>query len=165
MEIIPRIPYPRGAPRGMRRMFNEAQKAALHRIGIMFHAEMRPKRFTVEHARAAGFGLRKGEGMDPQSKRFRRSYTGRNLRIHGHTNPLQFSGKSKDAARSARVTSTSNVVRISYAGTQAFNYRHPRSRIRMHEEFRRLTDSERTQLAMAFDRHLREELAKQESRG
>lgn len=125
-----------------------------------FDLHLRDKRFTEEHAREAGYMRRKGELQPRGSKAFHRSYTGQKLARKGHTRPLEFSGDTRRAMNaSATYSSTSNGGRVKYSGAKNFNYRHPKSQIRMGEEFRRITDSESVELARVFDQQLDKYLA------
>ena len=145
----------RGAtPRGMKRVFNNAQKEAWRDVAWRFHEQYRDKRFTSEHAAEAGYMKRKGELIPRNSKAFRQSYTGRKLRIHGHTNPLEFSGATRRALKWASVSSTSKGGKAAYAGARVFNYLPPRSKIRMGDEFRRITPREAIELGRYFDERL-----------
>lgn len=141
-------------PRGMKRAFNAASKEAWRDTAMEFHANYRDKRFTAEHAREAGYTARKGELQPRGSKAFRQSYTGRKLRIKGHTRPLEFSGETRRAVRATSITSTSRGGKASYRGASKFNFRHPKSRVRMSEEFRRITRAESIELAAFYDRRL-----------
>lgn len=144
--------------RGMMKALTEAKREAWRAVGEHFHSTMRDKRFTTEHARKAGYYLRKGEGMPQDSKRWRASYTGRKFATHGHTRPLEFSGDTRRAVRTARITFTGNGTRIAYPGARTFNFRNKASRIRMNEEFRRVTREEQVELAGVFDRRLEQVL-------
>ncbi len=73
-----------------------SQKEAWRDVAWEFHTNYRDKRFTPEHAIAAGYTRRKGELIPRDTKAFRQSYTGRKLRMFGHTNPLQFSGDTRE---------------------------------------------------------------------
>lgn len=145
-------------PRGMKRAFNNASKAAWYATAMEFHRNYRDKRFTIEHAREAGYAHRKGELIARGSAAFRRSYTGRKLRIHGHTNPLEFSGETRKAVRLANISSTNKGGKAAYRGASKFNFNPPRSRVRMSEEFRRITQAEAVELAAYYDRQLDSEL-------
>lgn len=145
----------RGAtPRGMKRVFNAAQKAAWRDVAWEFHSNYRDKRFTPEHAIAAGYTRRKGEMIPRDTKAFRQSYTGRKLRMFGHTNPLQFTGDTRRAVKWASVSSTSKGGKAAYSGARVFNFRPPRSKVRMGEEFRRITPQEAIELGKYFDQQL-----------
>ena len=143
-------------PRGMKRAFNEASKLAWYDTAVEFHRNYRDKRFTVEHAREAGYAARKGELIPRGTKAFRQSYTGRKLRIHKHTNPLQFRahGGTRDAVKSATVSSSFRGGKAAYRGASVFNFRHPKSKIRMNEEVRRITAAESRELAEFYDSRL-----------
>lgn len=143
-------------PRGMKRAFNAASKEAWRDTAIEFHRNYRDKRFTEAHAREAGYGARKGELIPRGTKAFRQSYTGRKLRIHKHTNPLQFRahGGTRDAVKFATISASANGGKAAYRGASVFNFRHPKSRIRMNEEFRRITATESRELAEFYDARL-----------
>lgn len=151
------------APRGMRKAFREAQKAAWLDTATEFDTAYRDKRFTVEHAREAGYAARKGELLPRDSKAFRRSYAGQKLRIKKHQRPLEFSGDTRKALRrGGKKSSTSTGGKVSYRGARRFNFRHPKSKIRMSEEFTRITRRETEELAQFFDRRLDFHLAQQD---
>ena len=150
-------------PRGMKKAYRAASKKAWYAVALRFHVEMRDKRFTPEHAREAGYTLRKGEGQPRESKSFRQSYTGRKLRMKGHTNPLEFSGETRRAVRTTSITATSNGGKASYRGASKFNFRHPKSRVRMSEEFRRITRAEAIELGTYYDQQLDKFLAEQDA--
>ncbi len=141
----------------MKSAFNAASKTAWYAAALHFHTEFRDRRFEEDHQRAAGFALRKGQGMARGSKAYRRSYTGRKEARRGHTRALEFTGDTRKAVRSASISSTSNRGRAAYRGASKFSFRHPKSRIRMQDEFRRLLDSEITELAEVYDRELDKE--------
>ena len=147
-------------PRGFQRQITAARKAAWTELGQAFHSQYRDKRFTPEHARQAGYYLRKGEGQPADSKTFRASYTGRKQRIHGHTNPLEFSGRTRAAVRLANVQTFALKVQIKYPGAKTFNFRHPKSRINMREEFARITQQETVELGAHFNRSFEVQMAK-----
>jgi hypothetical protein len=149
-------------PRGMKRAFNAASKSAWYDVAVRFHAEYRDKRFTEEHAREAGYGHRKGELMARGTKAFRQSYTGRKLRIKGHTRPLEFSGETRQLVRMASISSTAKGGKAAYAGASKFNFKHPKSKIRMSEEFRRVTAKEAEALGQYYDQRLDQHLAEQD---
>jgi hypothetical protein len=156
----------RGAtPRNMKRVFNAAKKLAWHDTAVRFHAEYRDRRFTLEHAEEAGYARRKGELIARDSKAFRASYTGKKLRMFGHTRPLEFTGETRRKVRSASISSTSNMGKASYSGAAKFNFRHPRSKIRMGEEFRRITRREAQELGQFFDLALDRRLAEADAQG
>lgn len=141
-------------PRRMLKQVNAAKKEAWRDTAWRFHEQYRDKRFTPEHAAAAGYMKRKGELIPRGTKAFRNSYTGRKLRMWGHTNPLEFSGKTRRAVRSASVSSTSKGGKAAYSGARVFNFLPPKSKIRMGEEFRRITPQEAIELGQYFDERL-----------
>lgn len=146
-------------PRGMKRAFNAASKQAWYDTAVEFHQNYRDKRFTPEHAIEAGYMARKGERIPRGTKAFRQSYTGRKLRMKGHMNPLEFSGETRRKIRYASISSTSKGGKAAYSGASKFNLRHSKSKIRMSEEFRRITAKEAQALGEFYDRRLDHYLA------
>lgn len=146
----------RGATPGiLKREFNRITKNAWDFSAKRHHTQHVPARFTPAHAVKARYHKRKGQGLPQGSRGFKRSYYGRKLRSKfgggvGRADPLVWTGKSKEAARFATVTSTRSGAKLRYR-TPTFNRRHPKSRIRMSEEFRRVLDSERTKIAEWLD--------------
>ncbi|EMI17785.1 hypothetical protein RMSM_05311 [Rhodopirellula maiorica SM1] len=144
---------------GLKKAYNEASKKAWAATAIYFHEHLRERRFTPEHAQAAGYHARKGEQLDRNSKAFHKSYYGRKLNSkfgggRGVANPLMWTGDTFRKMKQASITSTSKRGRVAYRGGSKFSFRHPRSRIRMHDEFRRLLASEIQELARVYDTHL-----------
>ncbi len=160
MRVSAKIRERGNTPRGMKRAFGNASKAAWYLVAMLFHKEYRPKRFTHDHAVEAGYAKRKGELIPRGTKAFRNSYTGRKLRMFGHTNPLEFSGDTKRNVRAASISSTRTGGKAAYAGASKFNFRHPKSKIRMNEEFTRITAREAEELGRYYDQQLDLELAK-----
>ena len=151
-------------PRKLRKAMNAATKEAWADTGKEFHTEFRDKRFTPEHAREAKYYKRRGEKLPEGSKGWKRSYYGikyRSAKMGGGRNradPLVKSGETRSLVRSASISSTSKGVKVRYAGARKLNYRNPKSRIRMNEEFVRITDKEEKSLANSFDEKLNEYL-------
>ena len=146
--------------RQMRTIVRQSMKESWKNTGRHFHVNHRDLRFTVAHARKAGYTRRSGEGMGVHAPTFRRTYTGRKLRQKGHMKPLVWSGESRRLARSASITSTSKGVKIRYPGLRKFNLRHPKSQVRMNEEFRRIADYEVPTLRRVYEKDLKEEIRK-----
>ncbi|QDT07995.1 hypothetical protein K227x_64250 [Rubripirellula lacrimiformis] len=142
-------------PRGMRRIWGNASKEAYAAAAQFFDDHLRDRRFTEAHARAAGYKKRKGENQTGRARR--RSYTGRKEREFKHNRPLEFTGKTRKALESGgRISSTKNRARVRYPQARKFSYRHPKSQIRMQEEFRTLLPEEEVQLGQVYDRRLDE---------
>jgi len=140
------------APRNFRRLFGNLQKEAWQVTAEAFHEHYRDLRFTEQHGRAAGYAPRKGEGQS--GKAFWRSYAGRQRLKFGHSRPLEWSGETRRAVASASITTTRNRADIVYSGANKMNWRHPKSQIRMTEEFTRILPSEADDLGRRFDREL-----------
>ena len=146
--------------RQMRTIMRRAMKDSWASTGRHFHVNHRDLRFTATHARKAKYTLRSGEGMGPRATTFGRTYTGRKLRQKGHMKPLVWSGEARSLARSASVKSTSTGVKIRYAGLRKLNLRHPKSRVRMNEEFRRIADYEVPTFRRVYEHDLKKQLRK-----
>jgi hypothetical protein len=141
-------------PRGMRKAYSAASREAWFATAVQFHTVYRDRRFTNEHALEAGYGRRKGELLARGTKAFQRSYTGRKLRMFGHTRPLEFTGETRNKMRAASISSTRNMGRAAYPGASKFSFKHPKSKIRMHEEFRRILPREASELGEYYDEQL-----------
>ena len=132
------------------REFNRAKRDAFYHIGVRWHRDMRPKHFTKEGAREYGYKPRKGERGSGRG--FKRSYTARKLKIHGHTLPLVFSGESRSLSAVRRIKATSNGVTIRMHAP-SLNRKHAASEIVMREELTTISAAEEKRLLRAF--HLR----------
>lgn len=154
--------------KGLRRAFNAASKQAWEHTGQYFHDELRDLRFTQLHAEEAGYYKRKGEGQPVGSKSFKRSYQGKKFYSpnrgggRNRANPLEDSGETRQLVRTNySIYAVRNRVEVRYPGARKLNFRNPRSRIRMNEEFKRLTDRELRLLAKVYDEKLDELLNKE----
>ena len=136
-----------------KREWNRILRAEFEEVGHRWGREYRPRHFTDEGARMYGYIKRKGEGMTQGSRAQRRSYTGRKLREKGHTLPLVWEGKSRDASARYRLYPTKSGVRISMP-TPRLNLRHPKSQIRMADELRKVTPREKEELARFMEARL-----------
>lgn len=158
-QVITRVGVREREPiaKGLRRAYNAASAEAWEETAQHFHREMRDDRFTQRHAEEAGYYRRKGQAQPIGSKAFRSSYHGRKYyaRDRGggpnQANPMENTGATRRAVQQANISSTRYGAKVSYPGARVFNFRHPRSQIRMNEEFRRLTDREARKLAEVYD--------------
>lgn len=123
---------------------------AWSRVGHFWHRELLDKHFTNAASTEYGYTARQGESGRPGKRGFHRSYTGRKLRLKGHTRPLEYTGKSKERAKGmARV-----VVRQGKGWTEArvvmnspgFNRRYSGSPINMRAELTTISQREVAQL-------------------
>jgi len=145
-------------PRHLRKAMTGGKREAWHKTGVLFHAEMRDERFTAEHGRKAGYQPRQGEQAG-QGGKFWRTYTGQKLRKWRHKRPLEWSGETRRLVRSANITATTKLARVSYSGARKLNYRRWPSSPRMADEFRKLLPEEITKLAARYDESLDRYLA------
>jgi len=148
------------APRGVtRRSARRALKASWFDIGKLWAGKFRPKHFTEKGAREYKYTTRQGQRGTPGTASFRRSYTGRKYRTYGHRDPLVWTGQSRSMSRVARISATSNRVRISMS-TPRLNYRHRSGRINMADELRRVSPREMREIVKTLERLIPEHLAK-----
>jgi hypothetical protein len=129
----------------MAKQHREASRQAYQAIAEKHHEENTAKRFTKEHALAAGYRKRAGEEHPFGSKAFWNSYTGRKLKKHGHTLPLVFSGETRARARMATIVVTTNRGQLKYQ-VNALNYQ-PWTR----DEFIKILPAEAKELGQHWD--------------
>ena len=132
-------------PRQMAKQHRQASRQAYQAIAEKHHEENTAKRFTKEHALAAGYRKRAGEEHPFGSKAFWTSYTGRKLKKHGHTLPLVFSGATRARARMATIVVTTNRGQLKYQ-VNALNYQ-PWTR----DEFIKILPAEAKELGQHWD--------------
>lgn len=137
-------------PRTMRKAHTAASKAAWLRVAENWQARIRPKHFTEAGAREYHYTRRKGELQS--GHRFRRSYTGRKLREKGHTDPLVYSGRSRERSRQARLSATARGGAKVSINAPTLNLKHPKSRIVMRAELAAISDRDAEDSAKVFDR-------------
>lgn len=148
----------------MKRELNRLMKASWFEAAKTHHAENTHKRFTPAHAREAGYAMRKGQGMARGSRGYARSYYGRKERHPnrgggpGRADPLVFMGRSQQASRFPSISSTATRARIRFK-TPAFNFRHPKSRVRMSDEFRKILPGEKRRIVQVYDGDLDQRLS------
>jgi hypothetical protein len=107
--------------------FNQMLRDAYEVVGEVWHKEMRASRFTHSGAAELGFRPRQGERGGASIKGgFKRSYTGRKLKMKGHTLPNVFSGESRMASKAATLRATSKGVYVALPGLRDWNRRKPK---------------------------------------
>lgn len=135
--------------RGLRRPMNAARKDSFAQTADFFHRRFTAARFTESHAAKAGYANRKGQRLSRTSKAFRNSYYGRKLRSQfgggvGLALPLVWSGKSRERAKTPRLTATFRGAKLRF-NAPSLNFRHPKSRVNMRAEFTRVLPEEKRQ--------------------
>ncbi len=112
------------------RELGQAFKAGYQRALVHWHEKYRPLHFTRVAYLRYGYLKRAGEKLTPQSKPWKRSYTGRKWaagpRLVGehHTNPLVWSGRSRTLAAIRDVRATSKGGRCAIHA-RALNWKKP----------------------------------------
>lgn len=130
-----------------KRVFNNANKAAYLDDAQFFHDHLRDRRFTESHGQAAGYRRRSPEYLKRKQRQF------------GHQRPLEFEGQVRDLVGiQYRVTSTSKMGKVVYAGARGFNRRPAGTNLDMAAEFRTILPEENEQFAIIHDRRLDIEL-------
>lgn len=155
----------RGATPGelARRALNDIMRAAYQQLGIYWVLHFRAKHFTNAGATEYGYAPRDGERGRPGKYGFKRSYTGRKLRIAGHTRPLVSGRKGPDhepsseeqTARTATVQafSANKRSRVEVRMT-APRLNFTRGAINMRDELTRISRPEQTILQRLLNRYL-----------
>jgi hypothetical protein len=140
----------KGAHPLRRRDWNrEVAEPTLRDAGEFWHNTFLRKHFTEAGAQEYRYIKRKGEGMARGSKEWKRSYTGRKFQRFGHTRPLVFSGEGERLARVRDVRTTSKRVRVVLPNK--FNFRHPKSKIRMRDELTAISSREEQAIVARAD--------------
>lgn len=147
-----------------RRVWNSLQRDAFANTADQFHQANADARFTPEHAAKAGYTMRRGQGLTPGTKAFKRSYYGIKLRSShgggiGRADPLVWSGRSRARARIPSVTATAKGARIRYS-LPALNFKNPNSRVNMREEFNRVLPDEKSAAHRVHETTLRQLIAR-----
>lgn len=129
-----------------KKQVNDVLKAAMYALGLRWRRRYLPLHFGNAASRRYGYTPRAGERGAGRRQTFDRSYTGRKLKFLKHTRPLEFTGEGKrQALNGARlVYATRDKVRIPLP--TKFNWRHPKSRVRMADEIRAVTAGESKEL-------------------
>lgn len=142
-----------------KRQVQRAARIALEAMGRQWHSQFLPLHFQPDAYARYGYRQRKGQGLDPQGRAFRRSTVGRKLRYKGHNLPLVFSGEGRMLALGPiRLRSSSQQARVLLP--TKFNYRNPKSRISMRDELTKLLPAERDTLLASGRRALRDAIAR-----
>ncbi len=154
--------HPKARPAGMsKRDFNAAMKAMYLELGRHWKETYLPIHFTAKGARRYRYTPRAGHGLNLAGKVGRGSYLSTKKRYKGHTDPLVWSGTSRDMALSqSRVTS--NRFRAAVAiRAPALNFKRQRrdgTAIDMTEEVKAITQTEAKEMARFAGRFLRKKL-------
>ena len=141
---------PELSAREFRQVLSEAWKV----VGWELFNRFVDLHFTREGGKQYNYAPRAGEGVS--GKDFWRSYTGRKQKKMHHTNPLVWSGRTREGARRATIYANSNGVRVALPGAVHLNqYKPPPKRlgpnagqqIDLREELLRVAVNEREALA------------------
>lgn len=154
-------------PKMAARELNNINRDAAQEMGHHWHREFRPKHFTHAGATEYGYTPRAGERGSSSKVKFARSYTGRKLKKFGHTNPLVYSGLSRDLTRIPNIRSTAtrgNATCRVRMNAPRLNMRNPTTKINLREELSRISSGESKQLADVARRTIQDRFAAIRSR-
>ena len=128
---------------------NKIHANAFKTVGLVWHRELRLKRFTVRGGRELGFAERSKKYMRLKMKKLR------------HSRPLEFTGRSKAASGSKRLQTTRNSVRIIHPLVRAFNFKPKNSKVDMRKEFGTVSSPEIRKLEGVHAKRVEEQYQKQ----
>lgn len=134
-----------------KRDFQGIHRVSYRATGHHWHVRYADKHFTRQGAQEYGYEPRKGEPGNPDPFGFKSSYTGRKFREKGHTNPLEFSGLSRQLARIRDVRATAKGGRI-VIHARGLNRKNPHSNINMREEMTEISSNEERAMLDVFRR-------------
>lgn len=147
-------------PKLLRKQLNTIHRETAIDLGSHWHAHYRAKHFT--HAGATEYGYQPRAGERGSGRAFRGSYTARKLKLHNHTRPLVWSGRSEALAaiRDIRATAvkgsaTSRVV----IHARALNWRRSEKSPDMRREMTTISKSEAAELTALASRRLQDRFA------
>ena len=99
-------------PKLVKREWNKVKRAGFEAMARSWHQKLRPKHFTKAGAREYRYSPRDGEPGTKGARHFSQSYTGRKLRIFGHTLPLVYTGQSRRLSQLRVITATSKGSKV-----------------------------------------------------
>lgn len=139
------------------KQFRLASAATLRAIASEWHAKYLPQHFTKAGAAKYGYKKRKGEGMSANisssdisgsfssfEKKYKRTYAYKKQRMFGHSDPLVFSGEGKQLSRLRKIRGNSKQAKVVLPSK--FNFKNPKSQIKMRDELTAITSSEQDTL-------------------
>lgn len=144
-----------------KKQVNDAMKRAMFALGLRWRRRYLPLHFG--NAAASRYGYTPRGGERGSGKRFRGSYTRRKLVFLGHTRPLEFTGEGKRLALNGpqKVIATRDKVRIPLP--RKFNFRNPKSKVRMADEIRAVRPDEVAELETFLVAQIEREFDKETS--
>lgn len=139
-----------------KRDYNNAVKEVLAETALRWHERFFEDHFTETGASKYGYLKRKGE-LQRGNKGFKNSYVGRKLRKLGANRPLYWSGEAYRESKVPKVRSTSKESRVILS--RIFNWKHPKSQIKMRDEVTRVLPAEQEELIEYTGRRLDKKIA------
>jgi hypothetical protein len=140
---------------------NRALKKANELTGVHFRHKLLPERFTEQGGRRLNYTPRRGEfrvGAVKLDKASRKLYAVRKFKKLGHSDPLVFSGEGKRVAlqnpNNVRATRDKFIIPL----PRKYNRSNPKSRIKMSDEIRRVTNRELSALTKLLVAHTESQL-------
>lgn len=140
------------------RQIRRAQRHALETMARGWHDDYLPLHFSEQAYERYRYTRRKGMGLDPNGRTFRRSYTARKLRERRHNRPLIYTGDgATQALGPVRLRGTDREQRVILPSK--FNFKHPKSRVSMRDELTRVLPEETRDLVERARRAFRQHIA------
>lgn len=137
-------------PKLLQRELNNVSRETARTMGQVWASRFRAKHFTNAASSEYGYTPRQGEAGRPGRRGFAQSYTGRKLRIFGHTRPLVKTGESEQQTRSPRIEATATRAEAKcrvVMNAPGFNRRYAGSPIDMRKELTTVSQAEGEELA------------------
>jgi hypothetical protein len=152
----------RGVEKLSKGQINRAMKAANKAAGVHFRRNFLPARFTQQGGRRLKYTPRSGESRVGlvNSSAPKQTYAARKQRHLGHSDPLVFSGEGKRLALATPTKVTSTKSKITIPLPRKYNFRNPKSRVRMADEIRSVTPREAKKLSAFLAQQIDRELNK-----
>ena len=149
----------RGVSALKKKEVNDILKEGFYLMGRRWRQLYLPLHFGDRATQRYRYTLRSGARFAHNPKRYHRTYSGRKVKFLGHNRPLEFSGEGKrQAMTQEKITATRRSVKIKLP--PKFNWRHPKSEVRMADEIRRVRPDEAAALRKFLAAHIRETLRK-----
>jgi len=134
-------------------------RESLEAMARHWHEHFLEEHFKESAFSRYGYYKRKGMGLDPSGRAYKRSYARRKERQFGHNRPLVFTGGAMlEALGTPKIRGSSKQIRVVLPSK--FNFTHPQSRIKMRDEVTRLIPTEVAELLAVGRQALRQAIAR-----
>ncbi len=153
IRIKPTLIFPGKTPRGMANAAKEARQKANLSVAEFWREKLFPKHFTTQGAQEYGYQPRTAK------------YQARKFRRFGHSNPLTYTGESKENTMSQYVIKVSpNRLEVRMPSPRAWNLSRRANMPNLREEALKASDSDLEILAKVAFKTFKETMDKSGSR-